>query len=112
MAIVRRIKTKDNMANLIELLPIILGIIAIIINSLSVVNYRRKSDRIRSVLSILASILLIIAQTSWYVSNIIMGLPYDISWADNIWTVFNTLVMIIFIAFPGIRLLRNRNDHN
>lgn len=112
MAIVRKSITKDNMANFIELLPITLGIVAIIINSLSIMNYRRKSDRIRSILSIIASILLIIAQTSWYVSNSIMGLPYDISWADNIWTVFNILVMIIFIAFPGIRLLRTRNDQN
>lgn len=99
------------MANFTELLSIILGIVAIIINSLSVMRYGRKSDRIRAVLSIIASILLIIAQTSWYVSNTIMGLPYDILWADNIWTVFNALVMIIFIAFPGIRLLRTRNDH-
>ena len=99
------------MANFTELLPIILGIVAIIINSLSVMRYRRKSDRIRAVLSIISSILLIIAQTSWYVSNTIMGLPYDILWADNIWTVFNALVMIIFIVFPGIRLLRTRNDH-
>lgn len=86
------------MAQLFELFPIVLAVIAIITSSIMYGRVRRKSDKIRSILSILCSILLILAQSSWYTAAVVMGKLEDTWFANQIWTIFNTLVMVLIIT--------------
>lgn len=95
------------MLSYFELLPIILAIVSIFISSKAYLIARRKTDKLRLILSIIAAIVMIIAQTSWYTTSVLMGQIQDTSFANHLWTLFNTLAMIILILFPGPRLFKN-----
>lgn len=93
----------------LEFLPIVLAIVSIFISTSAYLKARRKWDKVRLMLSIIAAIVMIVAQTSWYTTAIIMGKIEDTTFANHLWTLFNTLVMSILIMFPGPRLF-NKND--
>jgi hypothetical protein len=81
----------------LELLPVILAAIAIFASARAFKNTTVGIDKVKLCLSMLTASLLIIAQTSWFTASVINGLFEDTSFADNIWTIFNTLAMIVLI---------------
>lgn len=85
------------MLAILELLPIALAIVAIFSASLMFKNTRRKHDRIRCIVGIVAAIVMIVAQTSWFTTYVLMGNLEDTSFANALWTIFNTLSMILVI---------------
>lgn len=87
------------MFNFIEFIPIILAIIAAISCSYRFKHCRRSSDKISMFFATLAALLLIIAQTSWWVSYIIEGDLLGTKFANNIWTIFDSLIMICLIVY-------------
>lgn len=82
-----------------QLSPVILAIIAAISCSYRFAKDRRKHDRLAMLLSVVSSLLLIVAQTSWWVTYAIEGNLLGTVFANNIWTVFNSLIMICLILF-------------
>ena len=90
-----------------ESLPIILAVIAIVISAKAYHIARRKSDKFRSLMGIVIAFVLIIAQTSWYITSVILGRPEDATFANHLWTVFNSMVMLVLILFPGPRVFKN-----
>lgn len=90
------IKKNKNMY-ILDIIPVLLAIVAIFVSSLRLLDIRRKSDYIICTFSIVAALLLIFAQTSWWVSVVISHNLAGTSFANCIWLVFNTLVMLILI---------------
>ena len=83
--------------DMLDIIPILLAIVAIFVSSIKLVNIRRKSDYIVCTLSIIGAILLIFAQTSWWVSVVIDN-NLEGTWLSNkVWLMFNTIMMIILI---------------
>lgn len=93
---------------MLDFIPIVLAVATIILASLRISYLRRKTDIIAMVLSMIASMLLIIAQLSWWTSAL-AGNFIGTQIADNIWLIFNSLVMIIFIIYSAP--VRNTNDN-
>lgn len=84
------------------ILPIVLAMIAIILAGLCYEHARRKTDKVRLILSCVCSILLILAQSSWFFTAVLAEDYQKTTITDAIWTVFNGLVMILIIitVFP------------
>jgi hypothetical protein len=82
---------------LLEFVPIILAVVAIIFSSLKMRKVRRLSDMIYCIVSAVSAILLIIAQTSWWNSAVIEKNLIGTWLSNQIWLVFNTLAMIAII---------------
>lgn len=80
-----------------EALPVLLAIFAAVSCSKRYAQARRYRDRIGLVGAVFASILLTIAQTSWWVASLIEKRLEDTVFTNYVWTVFNTIVMLIFI---------------
>ena len=80
-----------------QILPIILACTAAVVCSIRYSSDRRKSDRTTMLLSVLSSVLLIVAQTSWWATYLIENSLQGTVFANYIWTVFNSLVMLTFI---------------
>ena len=81
----------------LEFTPIVFAMIAIIVSALKINNIRRKSDFIVCILSIVGPILLIVAQTSWWVTAVIENNLLGTWFANQVWTVFNTMMMVLII---------------
>jgi hypothetical protein len=82
---------------LFEFVPVILSIVAIPMLLRSLQYGRRKTPVL---LAVIACILLIVAQTGWiqaYLSSSVMAM----SVFDKVWTVFNTVVMLVFISWSN-----------
>lgn len=89
-----------------ELLPVVLAIASAFSCGIGYKQDRRKSGRIARVLATVASLLLLVAQTSWWVSSTIQ---HDLSGtvvANAIWTIFNTLVCVVFLLMSWPRYNR------
>lgn len=88
--------------NFLELLPIFLAVVAIVLCSYRIRNVRRHADLLVYGLSIIGSILLIVAQSSWWVSFVIQGDLIGTWFANQVWLLFNTLMMLMVIinAYP------------
>jgi len=84
---------------LLELFPIAFAVAAIFFASQNYNSeiHRRKNGKTVALLSILSATLLIIAQSSWYVVAVVLNRVEDTDFANYIWTVFNTLTMVIII---------------
>ena len=84
----------------LELLPILLAILTALACS---IRATLEKGRLRYffIISTVASILLIVAQTSWWNSIVFdsaaLGGFIDDNFANYIWTLFNTLVMISYL---------------
>lgn len=86
-----------------EALPVLLAIFAAVFCSRKYTQERRYRDRLGLIGAVIASILLTIAQTSWWVASLIEGRLEDTIFANYVWTVFNTIVMLVFINMGASR---------
>lgn len=82
---------------LIEFIPVVLGILAVYFAAGKLVTHRRRLDTVATMLSILAAIVMIVAQSSWYTSAIVEQDLQGTWFANQLWTLFNSLAMIIII---------------
>ena len=85
------------MQNIFEAIPIILACYAALICAKQYINDRRKQHKRLMLLGIICALLLIIAQTSWYVTYVVQGNLLGTVFSDQIWTIFNSLTMLAFI---------------
>ena len=81
---------------IIEAVPVILAIISVFFILKKLRERRGAGNNSQLYLALVASLLLIIAQTSWQ-TLVTMGRIEDTTWANQIWTLFNSLVMISYI---------------
>lgn len=91
------IDLSDNIWFIVELIPIMLAVATIVVAGLAV-NKNTGMVNVATILSVITAFLLILAQGSWMSAHL-QGLPYFKSVADNIWTIFNSLVMITLMVF-------------
>lgn len=91
------IDLSDNIWFIVELIPIMLAVATIVVAGLAV-NKHKGMVNVATILSVITAFLLILAQGSWMSAHL-QGLPYFKSVADNIWTIFNSLVMITLMVF-------------
>lgn len=80
-----------------ELLPVALATIAVILCGLRYSAECKRTVRIPMLMGMISGLLLIVAQTSWWSSIRVEGLPFGTAFADVIWTLFNSIVMACFI---------------
>jgi hypothetical protein len=85
------------MQKIFEATPILLACYAALICAKQYFNDRRKDHKRVMLLGIICSLLLIIAQTSWYVTYVVQGNLLGTVFSDQLWTVFNSLTMLAFI---------------
>lgn len=88
---------------LFEALPVLLAIVSAVFCSIKYTQARRHRDRFGLIGAVIASILLAIAQTSWWVAALIEKRLEDTIFANYVWTVFNTIVMLVFINMGAPR---------
>lgn len=88
---------------IVDLLPVFLAVIAIISLAKSYNHYRRTIDRFIAILASISASVMLVAQLSWWSSHIFEGRIVDLLFANYLWTVFNTLTMIVFILFARKR---------
>ena len=89
-----------NKLNLVfNILPIGLAIVSAIMCTRRFHEDRRRHDRIVMASAVVCSILLILAQTSWWTSYAIEGYLQGTWFANVIWALFNILVTVTFIMF-------------
>lgn len=81
-----------------EILPIFLAMWAAIACAMSYKRERRSANKIVFAIATVCSMLLIVAQTSWWVSLIIEGTGQGTAFADRLWAAFNSLSMLSYIA--------------
>ena len=89
-----------------EALPVLLAIFAAVFCSRRYSQERRHRDKVGLIGAVVASILLAIAQTSWWVASLVEKRLEDTIFANYVWTVFNTIVMLIFINMGLPRKLK------
>ncbi len=87
----------DDLWFAVELIPILLAITTIVVAGLAV-NKNSGMVNLATIFSVITAFLLILAQGSWMSAHL-QGIPYFKTVADNIWTIFNSLVMITLMMF-------------
>lgn len=87
---------------IIEFIPIGLSMVAIYFASGNHDQFHTTREKVVNVLGVIAAIILVVAQSSWYVSAVIEGNLKGTWFANQLWTIFNSLVMIMIIitTFP------------
>lgn len=94
---------------LLELGPIVIAVFATLTSSLNYIRANRagkRYTRMIAMLSMAACIMMIIAQSSWYVLVVVMNSLEDSVYSNYLWTAFNCLIMILII------LINKRNREN
>ena len=91
------IDVSDDLWFAVELIPILLAITTIVVAGLAV-NKNKGMVNLATIFSVITAFLLILAQGSWMSAHL-QGFPYFKTVADNIWTIFNSLVMITLMMF-------------
>ena len=87
--------------SMFELLPVALAVL--VIASCALRFQAVPEGRLTMGLAMLAATLLIVAQTSWWTSSVLSG-DFKGTWfANAIWTIFNTLVMLVFLLMSRRR---------
>ena len=81
----------------IEALPVVLAIYAAIICAKRYAEDRRHYVKQVLLMAVISALLLITAQTSWYISTVILSTAAGTWFADKIWTIFNSITMLAFI---------------
>lgn len=84
-----------------ELLPVVLAFVAAVSCSIRYHRDRRHHDRLAMALAILASLMLIAAQTSWWATVLYQHSLQGTEFSNFIWTAFNSLTMIIYIIMAS-----------
>lgn len=82
---------------ILDLLPVALAVVAVILCGLRYSAECKVSVRIPMLAGVVSGLLLIAAQTSWWTSIKVEGVPFGTAFADALWTVFNCIVMLCFI---------------
>ena len=80
-----------------DLLPVGLAVIAIVLMSKRYDKARRYRDKAVLFLSVIAASVMIVAQLSWWSTYVLKSEMFDFGFANILWTIFNSLVMIVFI---------------
>lgn len=83
---------------MLELVPIGLAIVSVISCTRSLFRERRRVTKVTSGFGLVCSLILIVAQSSWWTSYAINGNIEGTVWANTLWTIFNTLTMTAFIV--------------
>jgi hypothetical protein len=81
----------------LDFIPIILAIFGIVFTTIRMNSLRYATDIIIACLSIVGCMLLIVAQTSWWDAAVIQGKLDDVWFANQIWLIFNSIMMVIII---------------
>ena len=84
----------------LDIVPLILAIIAVYVSAVKYQDAKLEKDKIILLIGILVSIILIIAQTSLFVSTDILTNNNDSSFASKLWLLFDTVVMLLVIFYP------------
>ena len=85
---------------LAELTPIVIAVLATLAASTNYSRANRNNNsntRIIAMLSMVSAIMLIVAQSSWYVLVVVMDKLEDSVYANYLWTAFNCLIMSLLI---------------
>lgn len=85
------------MQHIIEAIPIVLAIYAAVACAKQYTLDRRRHTKRVLLIGVVSSLLLIIAQTSWYITFVLDHNLQGTWFADQIWTLFNSLTMLAFI---------------
>lgn len=80
-----------------EALPIMLAVIAIVLCAHNLHTPRRKLDRVFTLVALMASGTMLLAQSSWWNSVLVQHSSSGEAWANACWTLFNSLVMVSYI---------------
>jgi uncharacterized membrane protein len=84
----------------LDAIPIILAIIAVYVSAVKYQDAKLEKDKIRLLIGILIAIVLIIAETSLFVSTDILTNVSDSSFASKLWLFFDSVVMLLVIFYP------------
>lgn len=87
------------MKQFIEMLPIALAIVAIFSGVLNIHRAKHIHGRIRILFGLVAATMLLFAQASWYSTLFFANETIDTSFADSLWSWFNTIVMALIISY-------------
>lgn len=97
MDIAALIAKYSTVSALFELVPIALSILATILVFQKAKSTRRDHDRSVMVLAFMSCVMLLVAQSSWWVTVVVDGSLEGTGWADVVWTLFNSTVMLTYI---------------
>jgi len=93
--------------HLFQLLPVVLAIVAAVSCAIRFAKDRRRYDKWAMLLGTLSSLLLIVAQTSWWTTYIITNSLQGTVFANTLWTVFNSTSMVTLILISQPWRLKN-----
>lgn len=82
---------------ILDIIPIILAFIAAVMAALKIRTARRDTDKMVYIISVVSAILMIIAQTSWWVSYVLLNDLKGTLFSNIIWGITDSLLMIIII---------------
>lgn len=92
-------------SDILDMIPLIVGCVALVVSVHAYPKIRRKIDRIWVIIAVINTIIMMVAQMSWFVAAHLLGNLQDTSFANYLWTVFNTISMVLVLLFV---LTRNR----
>ena len=81
----------------LDVLPILFAIIAIIAASMKAQRVRRRADFFSCIMSVIAGMILIVAQSSWSVGYVMENNFVGTTFTNVLRTTFNIVVMVIII---------------
>ena len=88
-----------SLSHIPELIPVGLAMVAMFA-SIHTLNKRHTSIRkVQLILGILASLLLVVAQLSWFSTLMYSLHATDSSIIDGVWSIFNSLVMLLIASY-------------
>lgn len=85
---------------ILELGPIVIAVFTTLAASINFSRASRNNNssvRLISILSMISALMLIVAQSSWYVLVVIMNRLEDSVYSNYLWTAFNCLIMLLLI---------------
>lgn len=94
--------------HIFEILPVVLACFSAVTCSIRYSTDRRKHDRIAMILATVCSVMLIVAQTSWWTTSLVEHSLQGTVFANAIWTLFNSLTMLTFIVIAKTRRKNER----
>lgn len=90
---------------LLELGPIVIAVFATLTSSQNYIRANKagkRYTRMIAILSMVSCIMMIVAQSSWYVLVVVMNSLEDSVYSNYLWTVFNCLIMILIILINKV----------
>lgn len=87
-----------------EFTPIVLALVSIYFCTIKFSGTNRRIERIILCMGVLASVIMIVAQMSWFTTVVVQHNLIGSWFANKLWTIFNSLVMVILITFAYSRV--------